>query len=936
MKPRFPWLVALAACLICARASAQAPTPAASVTLHWLDGAPPSVPAGVSWGVPWPQGTVQKNQAFALAGPNGQPLPLQSWTLAYWPDGSIKWTGFATVAAGLQPGNLTLSSSSAPANSTPVLTANDSASFIKIDTGPLQCVIPKSGSNLVNWISINGTAVAQNGQLVCILQNGPEGNPEDSPPTREKFISSVKKVTLEQSGPVRAVVKIEGTHQGVSSGREWLPFTVRLYFYAGETAVRLVHSIVFDGDQNKDFIRGLGVTFAVPMREPVFNRHVRFTGEDGGLFAEPIQPGAGNGQQAEGRPINGGRGYGAPTAAPTGGRGGANDTYAIFANFKLSQPTPDGFTITKRTNPQSTWLNANAGKRSSGFAFVGDTSGGLGLSIKNFWQSYPDSLDIQHADADAAQITAWLWSPDGPEMDMRHYDTIAHGLGLTYEDVQLATSTAYGIGHTSELTLFPTSDVTSKADTVALAAAAAQPPMIACSPDYIHSTGVFGYWSLKDTSTPFKKTIEDGLDAVLAFYEKQVEERHWYGFWDYGDFIHSYNNAEHSWYYDYGGHAWDNTELGAPLWLWYSYLRSGRADLFRLAEAHTRDTSETNVYHLGPMMGLGTRHNVVKWGDGAKEARISQDAHWRFYYYLTTDERVGDIMRDNLQADAAVAKFDPMREAQPLTDYEKQFPGRIRVGPDWFALAGNWMTEWERTGDPKWRDRILVGVKDMAKMPYGIRTGQNLVMGWNPETADLYQLVNSPGQYNLATIQGGAEVAMELSTVLDDPDWQRLWLQYCRLLTAPADVVTLDNTTHAEGAQAQYYGNGGGNMDNIARLAGYAYLKTKNSAFAQVAINRGIHNLNFNPREVAVPEALNPVTESRIDTNGSSQGSLNTIVVLELVRDSGLLPTDAAAANNFVGRGGRGGAGAAAAPPAPDAGTAAPNPANPTPPKNKQ
>src|SRR5436190_8686980 len=32
------------------------------------------------------------------------------------------------------------------------------------------------------------------------------------------------------------------------------------------------------GDQEKDFIRGLGLTFAVPMREPTWNRHVRFSG----------------------------------------------------------------------------------------------------------------------------------------------------------------------------------------------------------------------------------------------------------------------------------------------------------------------------------------------------------------------------------------------------------------------------------------------------------------------------------------------------------------------------------------------------------------------------------------------------------------------------------------------------------------------------------
>lgn len=907
-----------------------APVNAADVTLHWLDGSSPPAPTGVSWGVPWPRGTVNKAQTFTLTAADGKVMPLQSWTLAYWPDGSIKWTGFATTSTPGQTGNMTLATLSANNSGTAATAvATDNPTFIQINTGPLQAVIAKSGANLVDWLAVNGYAVAQNGQLVCILQSGPDDSPEETP-KREKFVSNIKKVTLEQNGPVRAVVKIEGLHKGTQSGREWLPFTVRLYFYKDETSVRLVHSIVFDGDQSKDFVRGLGVTFAVPMREGVQNRHVRFTGEDGGLFAEPIQPGAGNPQQAQGQPIGGGRGYGQPTGTPVSGRGGANDTYAIFGDFRLSQPTPDGFTIIKRTNDHSSWLQANAGKRSTGFGFVGDTRGGLGIGVRNFWQSYPTALDVQHAGAESAQLTAWLWSPDGPEMDMRHYDTIAHGLGLTYEDVQIATSTAYGIGHTSELTLFPTGDVPSKADTVALANTATQLPIIATSPEYIHSTGVFGYWSLKDTSTPYKKTIEDGLDSVLAFYEKQVEERHWYGFWYYGDFIHSYNNAEHSWYYDYGGHAWDNTELGAPLWLWYSYLRSGRADLFRLAEAHTRNTSETNVYHLGPMMGLGTRHNVVKWGDGAKEARISQDAHWRFYYYLTTDERVGDIMRDNLQADTAVGRFDPMREAMPITAHEQElmtqnnFPARIRVGPDWLALAGNWLTEWERTGDTKWRDRILVGVHDLAKMPFGIRTGQNLVMGWDPVGAHLYQLIDADTvnsnvlQYNLATIQGGAELGIELTTVLDDPDWQRVWLQYCRLLTAPKEVVLLDNQTHSEGDQAQYYGNGGGNPDSIARLAGFSYLKTKNPAFAQVAIDRGIRNLNFTPRTVNAPEVLNPVTEGRTDTNGSSQGSLNTIVVLELVKDSGLLPTEAPPppAAGPGARGGRGGRGGAAAAPA--------------------
>src|SRR5206468_9740812 len=101
------------------------------------------------------------------------------------------------------------------------------------------------------------------------------------------------------------------------------------------------------------------------------------------------------------------------------------------------------------------------------------------------------------------------------------------------------------------------------------------------------------------------------------------------------------------------------------------------------------------------------------------------------YYYLTTDERIGDIMRATTRTDEALARFDPMRIASPQIPGEPQFAVRMRVGPDWFALAGNWMTEWERTGDKKWRDRILAGVDSIMAMPYWLQSGQ--LNGLNPD-----------------------------------------------------------------------------------------------------------------------------------------------------------------------------------------------------------
>jgi hypothetical protein len=561
-------------------------------------------------------------------------------------------------------------------------------------------------------------------------------------------------------------------------------------------------------------------------------------------------------------------------------------------------------------------------------------SGGLAISVKDFWQSYPAGLEVQKAAADMAQLTAWLWAPDGPAMDMRHYDIRAHGLNASYEDVQPGMSIAYGVARTSELTLFPTGGMPTKPQTVAMARTGETTPLLASLPAYIHSTGVFGVWSLPDRSTPLKVAVEDRLEATLNFYQQQVDERYWYGFWYYGDFIHSYNNASHVWYYDWGGHAWDNTELGTPLWLWHSFLRTGRADVFRLAEALTRNTSETCVYHLGPMAGLGSRHNVIKWGDGAKEARISQSAHWRPYYYLTTDERTGDLMREMLASDIAATRYDPMRLAQPVLPQDPKYPGRIRIGPDWFAFAGNWMTEWERTGDPKWRDRINAGVDSILAMRYwirsGVRNGLNpdiggdkigplkgggsMTVGYDPATGKLFPIPDPvaneqvPVNYNLSTIQGGAEVMFELVPLLGREDWAKAWLQYCRLGSAPAEVLLKDKETGTEGADAQYVEPAQGGP----RLAAYAYAHTKNPAYAQRAftalVSRGRGAAN--PVLISGPDSLNPVHEAPgVSTNDAAQSSLTLIELLQLCADR--LPNDPPPPQAFPGggRGGRGGRG---------------------------
>jgi len=136
--------------------------------------------------------------------------------------------------------------------------------------------------------------------------------------------------------------------------------TVRFYFYAGSEAIRVVHSFVFDGDANKDFIKGLGLAFSVPLREEVQNRQVRF----GGTWkcgAEPVKPLVGRRVVTFGQ-----RGMCSRISLPASAyqlRRIAAREQAYIKMRGLGRLPADaihghGFTIREATSEQSSWLHA--------------------------------------------------------------------------------------------------------------------------------------------------------------------------------------------------------------------------------------------------------------------------------------------------------------------------------------------------------------------------------------------------------------------------------------------------------------------------------------------------------------------------------------------------------------------------------------------------
>ncbi|MBN2161440.1 MAG: hypothetical protein JXR25_09910 [Pontiellaceae bacterium] len=850
------------------------------VELHWLAGEAPAVEQGVAFGVPWQQGDVPADSVFMLMS-GGASIPVVSWPMAYWPDGSLKWSGHAATLGStisslemVQMGGRTV----------PVLRegaeieVQESDNEIAIASGGLKCVLVKGGDVLFRSLEIDGKAVGENLMPAGYVQDKPSG--EVLGTTSKALSGHVARVVVESKNALRTVVKVDGEYTGGFSKDGIIPFSARLYFYAGSPSVKIVYTIRYEGDFKQDYIRGLGLSMKVPLREGTLNRHVLLAGADDGVWHEAtrifsarttrLEPNKDENlrTQLAGQPLLEPSEYGEKRAAIL-------SDLAEWDGVKLVQNSADSFEVYKRTGTESCWLKSDWGSRSRGAAFAGDTQGGVVWGLRDFWQTYPSAIEVDGMTTDSANMTMWLWAPDAPAMDLRHYSPRGHGLSASYEDYEEGHATPYGVARTFEMTLRAMPSVPAAENFSELADSIQTPALPVCSPEYYHSVPVFGRWSLPDSSTPSKKWVEDRLSILLDYLEGEIETRHWYGFWDYGDVMHQYDTIRHQWKYDIGGFAWANTELAPNLWLWISFLRTGDPEVFRMAEAMARHTSEVDMYHSGPMMGQGTRHNVSHWGGGSKEVRISQALFHRPYYYLTADERIGDVMASVADNELALLRVNPLRKVAPKTDW----PTQARIGPDWFALAGNWFTAWERTGDPVYRDKIIAGMDSIVSLPYGLFTGP--YMNYDPHTGQ-FGLINDKATAeasHMESIFGGAELMLELHEVLKHPAWDQAWLDFCeRYVWSAEEWEAVGLTAPKIGAYPGWH----------ARLTAFAAEQKQDAdlgvrawrVFLDANDPGGIPTI---PAEYSGPVSLNPGRQMEWGSiNHMSQWSLNAIELLEL------------------------------------------------------
>jgi hypothetical protein len=295
----------------------------------------------------------------------------------------------------------------------------------------------------------------------------------------------------------------------------------------------------------------------------------------------------------------------------------------------------------------------------------------------------------------------------------------------------------------------------------------------------------------------------------------------------------------------------------------------------------TRHTGEVDVYHLGKYRDLGTRHGVQHWADSAKQNRISNAGYRRFYYFLTADERVGDLLHDLVDSERTFLVLDPIRKIRTGPYTPDPHALEISTGTDWGALALAWLTEWERGGDPAARRKLLDSARSLAALPNGFIQGSGLI---DLDTATFNHAEPKVSVGSLQAVFGLVEVCSEIISLTGDTAFTEAWLKFCRLY----------NGTAAEQQAETGVSFGTLNLHQAySRLTAYAAVKLGSPALAARAWQEFYtghagypRNQNWGTTHLEGPAVLKPIDENAsFSTNASAQYGLAAIQCLALIGD---------------------------------------------------
>jgi hypothetical protein len=614
----------------------------------------------VSGGMPLPRKAVTSPDQVRLF-VRGRETVAQTRPLAFWPDGSLKWI---EMVFPLQPGRsdrgtgsgegdevefdvslrngrsspcrLKFGKTVKQASRTGGIRLAENGDGVSIDTGRLKLAVGGGERWLRSAVLDGREMIRDDGQAQAYVDFlRPEGyvaatahadGRADPGPVR------IEKIEVQEAGPLRAVVRLEGTAQAEEAPKVIL----RLEVFAGRSFVRLHHTVEFtQKDPRKVFVRRMGLRLPLALSKS-------------GL---KMAAGGERGPVAIGR------------ARRAGLRQCAPASYSVWS-------ARDGL-------PEE----VEGGRRSHGWLDLSGRQGGVAVMQRDMWQEFPNAL---LADSGDPSVSMEFWPASSPLMDVRRYSNYPHrAQGETapedpfwVRDVYYKNEPFVGISKTHEAMLFFHDAEASPERVDAVAADLNSRPLVYAGWDWYARTKITIPQVAPDS--PKHGKFVANMRNVADWWMFHQRAWGWYGMWNYGDIQHLFHRGygcvlmpeslermlkvpvaerpdidvrrtpwrtrqdyftQHDWAFDNGRWGWTNTEGLLNLFMSGEYLRTGRRDVFFFMEALARHARDVDARHSGKWFGKGTRHGVQHWSCGDHEERQTTFTEQRIYYLLTGDRR---------------------------------------------------------------------------------------------------------------------------------------------------------------------------------------------------------------------------------------------------------------------------------------------------------
>lgn len=592
--------------------------------------------AAAETAVPFARGRLRWPAQLTVLSPQGKPVLAQMRPSSSWPDGSVRWL-FLIFEPEAGPGDYLLEEGAGPVAADLV---SEGQQTCVLDSGEMRVTLRPNGA--VTEIAAPGAdgpavPIVTGADLVIVRRDGV---------AFRASLAAAPRLLIEERGPVRATVRIEGRCRA-ESGAELFDCLLRLTVYRGRpelhVAVTWINTSTNAAEQVRDIRLLLPFAWA-PERLVV--------GCEGGVYDGPFLKG-----------------------------------WPVW----ILQEDADRYWARTR-NPEGRVLNLASGGANGahcpGWLALSSAGRSLAVEVREFREKYPSEIAVrdgelslglwpERANAHLKTKTLLPANPHGdkPYSATRYWPVMPHPYLAFVAPEDGCLDAPQGVAMTQEIVVAVWAGRPGgPAFERKLRSAALAPARATIEPHYVCSTAAAG--PLAPASAARFPRLEQMFDENFGWFDRHIDVQKCYGKFDYGDFRYftagtDYLTTPGTKWGAMGEMAregyWHNNERDPLRGLLLYHLRTGSPAAWQRCRSAARHALDVDLRHF-PHWGMWTHsygHCYVALGEGGEPdhswllgllewAAVSGDpvaADW----VLRCGERLAGLRIDFEQADARTA-----------------------------------------------------------------------------------------------------------------------------------------------------------------------------------------------------------------------------------------------------------------------------------------